>query len=105
MVACDWTCAYHLRSASSSYSVSTSPLHDHSSFLLLCLQCRQAGTTYRGDLRLDLCVSHLDDEEEVEDGEERHGSMQRLPLNLGRVPVMVKVSERAGYCVSEWVRE
>ncbi|CAI5484022.1 unnamed protein product [Closterium sp. Yama58-4] len=53
-------------------------------------QCRQAGTTYRGDFRIDLCVSYFDEDDDVALADVAKGPMQRQQLSLGRVPIMVK---------------
>ncbi|CAI5957947.1 unnamed protein product [Closterium sp. NIES-65] len=53
-------------------------------------ECRQAGTTYRGDFRIDLCVSYFDEDDDVALADVAKGPMQRQQLSLGRVPIMVK---------------
>ncbi|CAI6004616.1 unnamed protein product [Closterium sp. NIES-64] len=54
------------------------------------IACRQAGTTYRGDFRIDLCVSYFDEDDDVALADVAKGPMQRQQLSLGRVPIMVK---------------
>ncbi|CAI5487910.1 unnamed protein product [Closterium sp. Naga37s-1] len=58
--------------------------------LIRPVECRQAGTTYRGDFRIDLCVSYFDEDDDVALADVAKGPMQRQQLSLGRVPIMVK---------------
>ncbi|CAI5516392.1 unnamed protein product [Closterium sp. Naga37s-1] len=80
-------------SESTSFPPSPTPLHPPflpSSPSSLSHQCRQAGTTYRGDFRIDLCVSYFDEDDDVALADVAKGPMQRQQLSLGRVPIMVK---------------